>query len=327
MPEAIRRDKSIGMRLPPLSFEAAFGLFVALVVGVVEMNWELRSLGVLFAAGLAVHIAKQLDAGLARKIGFAVIAIGVLFVGTYHPIWVSFHEDFPAVTAETVLSRIIMFCGLAASGVAGYIFLIRPRGKEGYRVLPAQVMAFGACVIGAGFATVLIGLVWQFQQDWAAGTKPTGAPVFSVVPPQITQTPSPLALPAPQPATPTPFFSDYNLTDAGVTVLAQELYKSRDVLGRIVELNRMATDGTASGFLSNFGRACDQAGVDCPVNMAHPNSPDEKGLLIYVLDANNPPDAAKELKSILLKLGIDVPFMPRPGFSPPYFTLFVGPKP
>jgi hypothetical protein len=89
----------------------------------------------------------------------------------------------------------------------------------------------------------------------------------------------------------------------------------------------MGTEGTATPFIGNFGRACDRAGVDCPVNNIHPNSPDERGFMIYVGDPDKPPAAAKELQAVLLKLGIDVPFVARPGFGPPTFTLFVGPKP
>jgi hypothetical protein len=320
------------MQLPPLSLEALIGLFAGFFLGLVEMNWELRSLGVLLTAALAIHIAKRLDVGLLRKIGFAACAIALLVLGTYHPIWVSFHEDFPTVTGETALSRIIEFFSLAVSGIAAYIFLIRPRGKKDYRVLPAQLIAFGAVVMTAGLIPipVAIGLGWQFQQNWAAGIKPSGAPVFTLVPPQITQTTGPLALPPPQQQAPqTQFFSlpDYNLTEAGVTALADELYKIRDALGHRIELDRMSTEGTAAGFISNFGRACDRAGVECPVGTFHPNAPDEKGLMIYVVDPNKPPTSAQELQATLLKLGIDVPFVARAGFDPLRFALFVGPKP
>jgi hypothetical protein len=132
-------------------------------------------------------------------------------------------------------------------------------------------------------------------------------------------------LPAPQPQTPQPFFSDYNLTEAGVNALADELYKARDAFGKRIELDRMSTDGTAGGFVSNFVRACDRAGVDCSVANVHPNSPDEKGLMVYVSDVNKPPEAAQELRKILLKLGIDVPFVARQGAGASG-SLFVGPR-
>ena len=59
----------------------------------------------------------------------------------------------------------------------------------------------------------------------------------------------------------------------------------------------------------------------------HPNSPDEKGLLIYVADPNKPPAAAEELRTILQKLGLNVPFVARPGFGENAFSLFIGPRP
>jgi|HubBroStandDraft_6_1064221.scaffolds.fasta_scaffold206128_2 hypothetical protein len=310
-----------------LSTEAAVTLVAGLIVGLIpEMPWWLRGIGVLGTVVLALHTGKRIER-VAWKMAFPAVSITVLIAGTWNSIWLGFHQAFPRITEEATLATIIEFLAVSASCLAGYVFLLRPRGKEGYKVLPAQVMAFGACVAAFGFATLVIGLVWQFQQNWAAGIKPSGAPVFTLVPPQISQTPAPLALPSPQPAPQTPFFSDYNLTEAGVTALADELYKIRDALERRVELDKMNTEGTAGPFIANFGRACDRAGVECPVGSVHPNSPDEKGLMIYVADPNKPPAAAKELQAVLLKLGIDVPFVERPGFGPPTFTLFVGPRP
>lgn len=112
------------MRWPPLSLEALIGLFAGFFLGLVEMNWEFRGLGVFFTAALAIHIAKQLDTSLVGKFGFAVFGITLLLLGTYHSIWMSFHNDFPSVTGETALSRIIEFCCLASSGIASYVFLI-----------------------------------------------------------------------------------------------------------------------------------------------------------------------------------------------------------
>jgi hypothetical protein len=214
---------------------------------------------------------------------------------------------------------------LLASGIAGYTFLLRPSAKRGYRVLPAQVIAFGFCVMAFGMVTVGIGLAWQFQQNWAAGTGPTGAPVptFTVGPPQITQVPATPALPAPQ----QPFFSGYNLTEAGVIALANEFYKIRDSISRRIELGRMPTDPTAGALIGNLGRACDQAAIDCPVAGIHPNSPSERGIMIYVADPSNPPEAAKKVQSVLRVIGLDIPFVARQGLEPDKFNLFIGPGP
>ena len=328
MPRKTRHVKKTSMWLPPLSLEMLLGLLVGLIPGLVEMNWEIHGLLVLFAMGLTLHIATRLEVRLAGKIIFAAIILGILVFGSYRSIWSSFHEEFPAVTGEGALSRIIEFFSLVVCCIAAYIFLIRPRGKKGYRVLPAQLIAFGFCVIAAGLIPVAIGLAWQFQQNWAAGIKPSGAPIFTVGPPQITQTPPLPALPAPQqPTTQNPLFVNYNLTEDGVTVLTKELFKIRDALRMRIELDRMATDGTAGGFVGNFGRVCDQAGIECPVNNVHPNTPDERGIMIYVADFNKPPEAAQELRSALLKIGLDVPFVTRPGFGPDAFSLFIGPRP
>jgi hypothetical protein len=310
-----------------LSVEAALTLIFGLVVGLIpDMEWSLRALGVLGTAALAIHTARRL--ANVSLIALPLGAVLILIIGTWHSIWRGFQGDFPSVTGEDALSKIIEFSAVAVSGIAGYFLLLRPRTKEGYRVLPVQVIAFGICLIGVGFLTALFGLGWQFQQNWANGTKPSGAPTFTLVPPQITQVRPLPALPPPQGQAPqTPFFADYNLTEAGVNALADELYKVRDALGRKVELDRMNTDGSAGGFISNFVRACDRAAVDCPIPSVHPNSPDEKGLMIYVSDVNKPPEAAQVFRTVLLKLGINVPFVARPGFGTDTFSLFVGPRP
>jgi hypothetical protein len=59
------------MRLPSVSLEALIGI-VGLFVGLVEMNWELRSLGVLVASGLAVHITRRLDATILLKVATGI---------------------------------------------------------------------------------------------------------------------------------------------------------------------------------------------------------------------------------------------------------------
>lgn len=197
-------------------------------------------------------------------------------------------------------------------------------------MLPAQVIAFGISMIGIGLLTALVGLGWQFRQNWGAGTTLTGAPtpIFSLVPPQITQIKPVAALPSPgQPEDKTPFFSGYNLTESGVTALANELYKIKDAVSKRIDLNRMATDPTAGGLINNLIRACDQGAIDCPVGNVHPNSPTERGIMIYVADPDKPPDGATKLQSALLAVGIKVPFVTRPGFGPDTFTLFVGPAP
>jgi|GEM_PF-6145819 len=62
------------MRLISFSVETLVGVFIGLLVGLVEMSWELRSFGVLIAIGLAVHIAKRLDAEFWAKITVAMVA-------------------------------------------------------------------------------------------------------------------------------------------------------------------------------------------------------------------------------------------------------------
>jgi hypothetical protein len=311
-----------------ISPETGITLVLGLAVGLIpDMDWWLRALGVFGTVILALHTATRLTS-LRLKIAFPLGVASFLLMGSWHSIWKGFHDAFPAVTEDDALSKIIEFSAVAVSGIAGYFFLLRPRAKKGYRVLPAQVLAFGICLIGVGFFTALAGLGWQFKQNWASGRKPSGAPIFTLVPPQITQTPSVPALPTPQGQSPqTPYFLDYNLTDVGVSALADELYKVRDALGKRVELDRLGTDGSGVGFVSNFGRACDRAGVECPNGNVHPNSPSEKGLMIYVNDPSKPPEAAQVLRTVLLKLGIDVPFVVRSEFAPTGFSLFVGPKP
>jgi hypothetical protein len=89
----------------------------------------------------------------------------------------------------------------------------------------------------------------------------------------------------------------------------------------------MGTDPSAGALLNSIGRACDQAGVDCPLSNIHPNSPDEKGLMIYVLSPDKLPEAAQLLQAAFLKIGVKVPFVARPGLEPMKVLLFAGPAP
>ena len=57
------------------------------------------------------------------------VVIGVLVLGTYHPIWIGLNEEFPTITGEAALSTIIEVGTLAACAIALYVFLLRPRGK------------------------------------------------------------------------------------------------------------------------------------------------------------------------------------------------------
>lgn len=328
MPRRTRHDIQVVMVSPfnMLSFEALVCLFAGSLLGLAEMNWEFRTLGVVVTAFIAVDIARRIERSIWIKLAVAAGAIGILLLVTWHPIWVDFHESFPEATGEAVLARIVEFGALAGALIAAYVFLIRPSRREGYRVLPAQVVAFGACVMAFGLLTVGIGLIWQFQQNWAAGIKPSGAPVFSLIHPQILPATTP-ALAAPKQTAPTPYFSGYNLTEDGVKALADELFKIRDGISKHIDLERMSTDPTSGGLASNIGRACDQAGIDCPVNFVHPNSPTDRGPMIFVGDPKNPPEAAEKLRAAFLNLGIDIPFVARPGFEAPRFALFLAPAP
>jgi hypothetical protein len=314
-------------RIPFISTEGAIGLAVAFYLGLADMTWDQRALGVLVTGLLILDIARRVNRGFLIKSAIFLGGNGLLLSGTWRRIWEGFHESFPDVTERTVLFRIIIVVSTAACCTAAYTFLIRPWGKEGYRVLPAQVIAFGASVIGIGFLTLVIGLIWQFRQNLIAGTAPTGAPTFTVVQPRITQQASPPALPAPEQARQSPLFSGYNLSEAGVTALANELYKIRDVVSKRIELDHMSTDPGSGGLVNNLYRACDQAGVDCPIINIHPNSPRERGIMIYVSDPDNAPGPAKAVQAALLTVGLKVPFVARPGFGPDAFTLFVGPPP
>jgi hypothetical protein len=181
-----------------LSFEALVGLFVGLFAAVAEVSWELRSLGVLVASVVALHIARRFEGTFLKKVVIAFGAIALLSLSTWRPIWKSFHEDFPAVAGETVLSRIIVFAALCAAALAAYTFLVRPR-REGRRLIPAQLIAFGGSLIAVGFLAAAVGLLWQFQQNRALGITIDNELTLLPAPgtPQIAQAPAIQALPAP----------------------------------------------------------------------------------------------------------------------------------
>jgi hypothetical protein len=170
---AVMRDQR-----PLLSVEAAATLVAGLVVGLIpEMSWWLRALGVMGTGVLAIHTGKRIEQPIALRIGFPLATIIILVLGTTQSIWFGFHADLPAVTEDSALSKIVEFCAVAAAGVSCYIFLLRPRQLDGYRVLPAQVIAFGISMMAVGLLTAGVGLLWQFKQNWDAGTTPVGAPV------------------------------------------------------------------------------------------------------------------------------------------------------
>jgi hypothetical protein len=311
-----------------LSVEAAATLVAGLIVGLIpEMEWWLRALGVFGTCVLAIHTGKRIEERPVISVAFPLFTIFILVVGTWQFIWQGFHQSFPGVTEDTALSKIIEFSAVATSGFAGYYFIIRPRSIGGYKVLPAQIMAFGIIMMTAGLLTACIGLIWQFRQNWNSGTTPAGAPLFSLVSPQIQQTAPHPALPPPNPATATPFFSGYNLTDSGVTAFAEQLFAIRDAISRRVDVASMNTDPNAGALVNHIERACDQAGVECPTSGIHPNSPNERGLMIYVSSPEKPPEAATKLQEALLKIGVNVPFVARPGLEPTKMVLFVGPTP
>ncbi len=317
------------MRLRSLSPEALLGLFLGLLAWVVELNWALRSAFVLLTAVLAVHIANRLDWTISIRITFVTVVIGVLVLGTYHPIWIGLNEEFPTITGEAALSTIIEVGTLAACAIALYVFLLRPRGKDGFQVLPAQLIAFGAIVMAAGFVSVAIGLAWQFKQNWAGGVAPTGAPVSvsrATKQAQISPKPPPPALPPP--AQPSPeLFSAYNLTQGGINALANELYKFKEGLHSRIDLQHVDSDLSSTNLTNSIFRACDLSGIACPINNGHTNSPGETGVMLYVSDPKNPPKPAEQLQTALEHVGIHAPFIARPETASDAFILFVGPAP
>ena len=76
------------------------------------------------------------------------------------------------------------------------------------------------------------------------------------------------------------------MTEAGIKALAEEFYAIKGSISKKMNLATMSTDRSASGLLTSMTRVCDEAGLDCP----HFNSPDEKGLMIYVLSPDKPPE-------------------------------------
>ena len=66
--------------------------------------------------------------------------------------------------------------------------------------------------------------------------------------------------------------------------------------------------------------------MDYPHSYLHPNSPNEKGLMIYMQSPDKQPDSAIKLCEALRKIGVDVPFVVRPGLGPAETTFFLWAK-
>jgi hypothetical protein len=319
-----------------MSFEALVGVFIGLFAAVVEMNWELRSLGVVTASIVAIHIGRRFEGPFFQRIGIAFAAIALLLFSTWRPIWKSFHEDFPHVAGETVLSRIIVFSSLCAVGLAAYVFLARPR-REGYKLLPAQLIAFGGCLIAAGLVAAAIGLLWQFQQNREMGiTSSIGPNLLPSLPklPQIAQSPSPTALLPParsepqpavqlQPLPTTPLMSGYNLSSAGSRVLAEEAFKIKDVLPNLTVFLQN-NDNSGRGLAGSIVRALSIGGIPSSIGFGQLGGPTETGPIILYDDPENLPESAAKLKAALERVGIRATVIQRKVGS---FQFFIGPDP
>jgi hypothetical protein len=329
---------------PLLSIEGAISIMVGLLAAAADMSWELRAILVAFAIGLAIHISRRVaPINAVKRFGFAIGGVVGLIVVTWRPIWEGFHKDFPEVTGETALSRIIIAVVVCAVGFAGYRFLIRPRGR-GYRLIPAQLMAFGVSVIGLGLFAVAVGLLWQFQQNRAMGITIENSPTLLPAPntPQITQAPAPQALPAPsqevplqpspQPAaTPgapavqpaEPLMIGYNLTAAGVRALAEEAFRIKTVLTDLV-VRLQTNDESGRALASNIVRAFSRGGISSQIGFGQLGGPKEMGAIILFDDPEHLPPPAEALKAALEKVGMHVTVIKRTVGA---FQFYVGPDP
>jgi hypothetical protein len=324
--------------------EGVITLIAALFFWEAEVNWELRCFGVLVTSILAIHAARRMGIGVYKKAALAFAVIAVLLSSTWRPIWTSFHGDFPSVTGETVLSRIIIFCALCAVGVAGYAFLLRPR-REGRRLIPAQLMAFGVSMVAVGVVAAAIGLLWQFQQNRAMGITIENSPTLLPAPnvPQITQEapapalppPSPVSSPEPQPSpqlAPQPFakpqpasplMDGYALTAAGSRVLADEAFKIKGVLtGLTVWLQN--NDNSGRALATEIVRAFSIGGIPSSLNFGQLGGPTERGPIILFDDPEKLPEAATQLKAALEKAGMRVSVIKRAVGT---FQFYIGPDP
>jgi 3',5'-cyclic AMP phosphodiesterase CpdA len=143
---------------------------------------------------------------------------------------------------------------------------------------------------------------------------------------QIAQAPSQPALPAPTKKD-TQYVAGYSLTEEGIRALTAELYKLKDSLKHI-DVQRLVTDLSSGGLWTGINQACDRAGIECSIGPGHLNSPDDRGIKIYVTDMNNPPESAKKLQGILERLGLHSPFASHTAnVATDTFILFLGPAP
>lgn len=315
-------------RSPLLSVEGAISIFFGLVAALANLGWELRTLLVAFAALLAVHIGRRINTGALKRLSLVVAGVSGLIVVTWRPIWESFHKDFPDVTGETVLFRIIIAAVISAIGMMGYWFFIRSRSR-GLGLIPAQLIAFGVWVIGFGLVAAAIGVIWQFRQNQSLGITPYIVPgrLSSTDQPQITQTPR--ALPTPnspeasnQPQSPQ-LTNGYGLTPAGIRVLADEAFKIKETLPSVIVF-RLAMDGTANSLANQIVTGLERGGIQSSISVGRLAGPNEIGVMIIFDDPEKLPEPAAKLKQALERSGLGVTLVKRPVGS---FQLFVGPNP
>jgi hypothetical protein len=225
---------------------------------------------------------------------------------------------------------------LLAACVAGYWFLLRPR-REGYRLIPAQLIAFGGSLIAVGLVAAAIGLLWQFQQNREMGiTTKVGPNLLPSGPstPQIQQSPALPALPPPsspeplppaqsQPLTVAPLMSGYNLTGAGSRLLSDEAFKIKDVLPSLTVLLQN-NDNSGRGLASAIVRALSIGGIPSSIGFGQLGGPTETGPIILFDDPEKLPEPAVKLKAALEKVGMRVTVIKRAVGT---FQFFIGPDP
>lgn len=313
---------------PLISIEGALGIFFGIVAATADLGWEIRAILLFFAVGLVIHIARRVDGRATRRFGGAAIVVVGLILVTWRPIWESFRKDFPHFVEAANQSRIIEAGVVIGVALAFYWLIIRPRGK-GWRVLPAELMAFGVCVVGLGLFALSVGLIWQFQQNRSMGIVTTDVSNLLPAPnrPQIAQTAPPQALPAPseppQPPPAEPLLSGYSLTNAGSRALSEEAFKIKDVLLNLTVFMQ-TNDESGRGLAMQIVRAFSIGGVSSTLGFGQLGGPSETGLIILFDDAEHLPEPAKSLKTALEAVGLKVKIIERKVGA---FQFFVGPTP
>lgn len=137
------------------------------------------------------------------------------------------------------------------------------------------------------------------------------------------------AAPAAPPSTPPPWsFANYDLPDAKILELGEELFAIKSSLPAFTIIYQVPYDGPSMSLGHQLARAFTRANISNSLNWSSPSTPRDSGIFIRIADMRDIPDSAKKVQAAIEKITRVQPRIEAIGGLPPdTLALFVAPKP